>query len=777
MYRTLNRVGALPFAIVVALSLSACRTECPSSEEKIADEACVTEFSVETAGHNTRTHFGDAYDGKIPVYWSSGDRINVNGTDSEALADIGEGTAVARFSMRGVSAPYRVIYPAESFVASVDDAVSVVSFPSAQTYAPNSFAEGAALMFARSDATDAGSVAVNLEHLCGVLCFPLKKPSDAEFAVVDRLVLTASSAEPIAGDFELDFTTGELTATADATDRIVMDFGAQGLLLDDEAVDVYVALPKGVYAAVDIDIIGADGKLLTATWGGTAPVEVVAGRVVEFGDIEFEPTHYDIRSSDDWERFVAAVDAGDYSEWINPRNGEVNLRADIATDGQFSRIRSDWSGTFNGNGHTMTQGASTVSLFTRITSEGIVKNLILEGSSTSVSNPSSIGTAALAQINLGTVENVINRVNVSLPDLHTSMVVCGMVVCNGGIMRDCVQEGDISVRFDLASASATSYAGGISCFATDAVEAAGCTVCGSFIDCANKGDIRIDKTGTGSYYLGKYTIGGICAIVHRGTADDYSLFERCRNEGYICRRDDSSGSNTFSSVGGIVGRIADYTTQGAVDVAGNGFYARIVGCTNTGTVENSPYLTNGFPNTTVSGARLGHTGGIVGYSRGSADRYVEISECTNTGDIRGGHSRSSVILGGIAGMTSFTHISSSSSVNSFYDAVLPSSVTLTLGTIGGLIGYVRDDTSIEDCAASVAVDVTATVSYCGLAAGGVYSPSADAPALTVGGSKFGGSFRYSSGAVTVDITPTNYSRYLCPFGRVVSDDVGYWDGM
>ena len=54
---------------------------------------------IVTADTDTRTVMGEESDGKIPVYWSEGDRISVNGVTSSPL-EASSGSSSAEFKVR-----------------------------------------------------------------------------------------------------------------------------------------------------------------------------------------------------------------------------------------------------------------------------------------------------------------------------------------------------------------------------------------------------------------------------------------------------------------------------------------------------------------------------------------------------------------------------------------------------------------------------------------------------------------------------------------------------
>ena len=202
----------------------------------------------------------------------------------------------------------------------------------------------------------------------------------------------------------------------------------------------------------------------------------------------------EIKSALDYEVFAMAANAGDYSAWVDGA-GEVKLGANISTQTYFTRVQKDWTGKFNGQKHTIKQGASVVPLFTVISEDASVSYLVLEGNKKSMANAGGYGSAAVAQINKGTIENVTNKMVTDL-NVTGGSAIAGMVKCNGGTMRNCVQEGNITINA-VIKATTTLYVGGIAAFSSDLDEAKSSTKVGKFENCENKASIEVSRTSSG----------------------------------------------------------------------------------------------------------------------------------------------------------------------------------------------------------------------------------------------------------------------------------------
>ena len=464
----------------------------------------------------------------------------------------------------------------------------------------------------------------------------------------------------------------------------------------------------------------------------------------------------------------------------------MKLGADIEVTTSLQRVGAtkephDWDGIFNGQGHKIIQHETTVPLFTVIAKDGVVENLVLEGELKKASYPSGPSTAAVAQYNRGTIRNVTNSIEINLTDINKDYMIGGMVIMNGGLIEDCQQKGNINVAYNVTKTQIVTYIGGLACFAADAAEYAkdmSKISVGTFRNCTNTGNITVNKAGAAKAYLNKFAIGGICAIVQNGTASAYPLFESCRNEGAIVRKDDSNGSNMCAAIGGIVGRAANYfqlKAGGAFDVDDYNVYLQIRDCHNTGDIECSAFLTQGWNDgKATSCARMGVTGGIIGYVNGFADSPALISGCTSKSTLRGGHINQSVILGGIAGMTSHATIENCSAETKFEDSSLELDA-LKLAAVGGVIGHLRHNSSITGGQYSVEIALPKTeIPYLGVAAGGCYSNGAASQALSITGTKFCGSIAYKGFEPAMAITAENLNNYLISFGNCDTEGVSLW---
>lgn len=219
--------------------------------------------------------------------------------------------------------------------------------------------------------------------------------------------------------------------------------------------------------------------------GGTAPMLAAAGAVQNIGTAEA----------------FAAMEPG----------GNYQLTADITVTAPYANEFTDFSGTFDGNGHTVTlditASTANVGLFSKLAGGAVVKNVITAGSVTATGKNNVGGIAGVADTELGAI---------TISNCKNEAAIEGNKVV-GGILGGCTEDDyalTISACANEGNISGTRNIGGI---------------CGTlenahFIkNCYNSGTV------TGS------TIGGILGRGARGSSSttDTPILENCYNVGNI----------------------------------------------------------------------------------------------------------------------------------------------------------------------------------------------------------------------------------------------------
>lgn len=727
----------------------------------------------------TKTTFGDKGD-KYEVKWEDTDKIGIFIASSSANVKASlkriEGKAyfAAKVSNYNAEDPLCAYYPyAENAGKDVSKVTLKVPYIQTQT-APNKFDGSNNPMVAvpiklpSLENTADGTVVIpeqlKFRHIGAVLEFDItgvpsnEKLKSVQFVSSDGFPATDNSIYDLTSVTEA----GDLNTVAGTYYKSVTVSLKDGGFTPGQSAKVYMTIVPGTYNG---NIYISTNENLYRYEGQTIDVDRAAVKTIK-ADLSSGSADKskEIKSALDYEVFAMAANAGDYSAWVDGA-GEVKLGANISTQTYFTRIQKDWTGKFNGQKHTIKQGASVVPLFTVISEDASVSYLVLEGNKKSMANAGGYGSAAVAQINKGTIENVTNKMVTDL-NVTGGSAIAGMVKCNGGTMRNCVQEGNITINA-VIKATTTLYVGGIAAFASDLDEAKSSTKVGKFENCENKASIEVSRTSSGKFSIQKFAVGGICAIVHRGTKDVYPQFSGCVNSGAIKLLDkDKNAQGQAAVVGGIIGRVANYTAGIAVEVAAEGYYAKIENCSNSAVIENSAYSTGGFINK-QSGARVCAAGGIVGYASGLKANPMDIIGCTNTGQILGGYA-TGCLMGGICGQTNNVNIKNATVEAVFGDSSLDDH---QLSAAGGIVGSSLNSLTVENSKVDISGSLTPNPVGIGVLQGFVRSGT---PKYT--GIQIRANLAYNNGAGKLEVTQETVGNaaLYCP-KTLNASDITYWN--
>ena len=298
----------------------------------------------------SRTHLGvkDPVGNEYPLFWSEGDKIAVNGKASDALGEEYHGQTQATFKFTGtlLNYPYNIVYPAPAEGVTAEKAGNYpVTFKTSQVYTEGSFAEGSVPMYGYvEDENDA----TTLNHLTGVLRIALYGTE----VTLNAMTLSAESGK-LSGNFDVDCTTGDLTAHADASNTLSVSFG-KGLTIatdEAEATPIYVAVPEGDHGKITLTFYSSKGAM-TKSFDTTAK-PITAGSVREFDALKYEEGTtdtfiiYDEASLRNFASRVNAAEANFDTTYPNAR-----VVADIELTEPWVSING-YTGSFDGGNHTI----------------------------------------------------------------------------------------------------------------------------------------------------------------------------------------------------------------------------------------------------------------------------------------------------------------------------------------------------------------------------------------------------------------------------------------
>ena len=660
----------------------------------------------------SKTYLGDLVDGARKVYWSEGDKIAINGNESTEIA-ISENKNFAEFTFAGtLDYPYSVLYPESAYV----DA-STISLPAVQAAADGTFATNCAPM---SCVAQEGEP-IALHHLTSVVRLQVKLPSESEHAAhkLAKIEFRGKAGEQVSGQFAIDYAAATLAATSTAdADKVVTTRVDKSL--SNDAIDVFVVVPAGEYTeGFSVRFIDNKGHYMDIA---TNTITLTKGDIKSMPVVEFAPTGtlvgVEIASAEDLVAFAKAFNSGEYDN-VSPL--VVTLKNDIvfddATNAAWTSIGSveyeaegavnrRFDGSFYGQGSAIKNWHSTNKPLFATTNGGIIKDLVIDSSSSMTFSLNIIAESHYGVI-IGdafstVIENCTNKAPVILDNcvangLATRLDVGGIVgrTDSDSQIIGCTNEGTIESKntcnFGLTAEGkgpkATVYIGGI------------CGYCRcSIIDCSNTGDITSNYNA-----YEKATAGIVARIVN--AADN--TVKNCTNSGNII--DNSSRTPVDTDISKL-----DYNREIYVSgVSAIQASSTIDNCSNSGSI------------TLGTNVKIVYVGGVVGKTN---HPMTVLSNLTNSGEIKSTAGVRYLYMGGVIGHCSVYTISDLINEGALYVTCIENSGKNTTMDLGGVIGLFDnsnagtiDGTSNYNIVNRARVDFSYTtlIEYVYLSAGGV----------------------------------------------------------
>ena len=646
-----------------------------------------SEAEVQPAAASTRTSLGALEGGSHKVYWSNGDKIAVNGAESDALADLAANTEMTGFTFGSIlSTPYNVLYP-----ASIYDDATHVTLPAVQTYKAGGFADGVFPMAGYS--ADGSNLSVS--HLCAIVKVSvLRAISDADEDKLVSVRFKGRDDEQVSGSFTIDYQNATLAgASAAAADKVVKVVKSLATATDAAAV-YYVVVPAGTYSnGFDIIVQDANGHIMTKTKASSQTL--AAGHLYSMPEFAFVPTGtelgVEISNAAQLIQF-----ATDFNNKVYKEDLVATLTADITFDATSSAEfnatggigfkknlfgASDaedyyFFGTFNGGGHTISGLTATVPIFAATNSDAHVSNFtIADDCSFTFTHPNTteLDAGAVVGYHKGTLSNVDVEADVTVAAGAISQVTAlgGLVGrVTVGTVDNCTYSGNLSVPDGFVVSTQKTYIGGLVGSMTNADGKVQNSDFEGTIDFAG----TVASTSTSDPYL---RLGGIVGTVNAGTVSS------CEAKGTNTKEITMDNSTAYTATIQNHSRKAYHMVQGGIA----GYNAGTVsGCTNGASVKNF-VLTKGTADGTASdsNSRYYDVGGIVGLNAEGAT----VTGCINNGLFE---SRSTPRIQKIGGIVGYNKGTVSSSSNSDTGDIVIASATgqspynLRVGEVGGAIG-------------------------------------------------------------------------------------------
>lgn len=628
---------------------------------------------------DSRTYLGDLVDGTRKVFWSSDDKIAVNGVASTAIERTEDHTS-ANFTFDGELAyPYSILYPAEAYKDASTVTLATNDIPMAGYLA----SEGSAV----------------LHHLAAVVRLQVKLPAESTHAVhkLNKVEIRGVNGEQMVGDFTIDYQTETLVgaSTADADKVKVANVGKT--LSAEEAIEVFVVVPAQEYAGgISVRLIDDAGHYMDVK---SAAMTLEKGGIKAMPVLEFVPTGtiigVEIKTAADLVAFAKDYNAGKY---IGVEPFVVNITEDIVFDETTSaewepigNVFADestnyWHGYLEGNGHSIKNWVSSRPLFAYTGGGSMVTNLTIDASCTLTANYKDevayYGT--LVGYHRGELVNCVNNANIAASGAWTGdAYVAGLVGrCVVGSVKDCVMTGTIAVdetflvggtiyiggnigRISNAEGSINnsrfegtiSFAGGSSATSKKAY-------IGGIVGLAS-GDVIGCSTTTGDRITAEHAtnnvhtfyLGGIVGYADEGV----SVLECENNRGLYIKYQRNSDKTRYIYVGGVAGYIAaNALVKDCNNVANaqvrscpksisiGGIAGHIVADATLENCENSGEITARTSSAGSHGGRYLSIGGVIG-----ACATSNVSNIANSGTVETSRSESNatarVCIGGCIG--------------------------------------------------------------------------------------------------------------------------------
>ena len=258
---------------LLAVALVGCQTDHIDNSIESGGETTLTASTAVT-----RTSLGEKSGDTYPVYWSEGDKIVVNGVQSEAAVINAADATNAQFTITSsVKYPYNVTYP----YASNSTATSPkVVFPATQSYVEGTFASGNAPMCGY---VENNSTKIAMKHLAGVLRLPIK--AKKEGVTIKKVVITSNSGAKIAGEFSVNCSSATLTPSTSAVSVVTYNLPSNFTLSTSKTSELYITLPAVEIGSCKVEFYDGTGEKMSTTWSAGT---LKAGIVREFKDIAYQ---------------------------------------------------------------------------------------------------------------------------------------------------------------------------------------------------------------------------------------------------------------------------------------------------------------------------------------------------------------------------------------------------------------------------------------------------------------------------------------------------------
>ena len=267
--------------ILAATMLVGCQTD-PTQD---VEQSGKTILTVNLPDSEARTSLGEKSGTSYPILWSEGDRIVVNGVQSEPVVINPSDARRATYSVDEViDPPFLVTYP---YTEATTAESPKVDFPAVQEYVAGSFDLGAAPMCGYVS----NGNSLSLKHLASVLCFAVRGKDDA--TVLKSITITSDKA--LGGVFDVDCEAATIAPTAQASKSVTYNLPDDFELSSSSDKLVYITLPYGDRGICRVAFTDSKGKSIYAKFNGS---NLKAGKVQKFPTIVIKESEVETNLDD-----------------------------------------------------------------------------------------------------------------------------------------------------------------------------------------------------------------------------------------------------------------------------------------------------------------------------------------------------------------------------------------------------------------------------------------------------------------------------------------------
>jgi len=348
-----------------------------------------------------------------------------------------------------------------------------------------------------------------------------------------------------------------------------------------------------------------------------------------------------ISSADELITFAKRVNGGETS-----LNAELTKGIDMSTETNYTPIGTSdkpYSGTFDGNGKTVTLNISSksndVGLFGYING-ATIQNVGVAGE---IEAKQYVGGIVANASGNSTIENCWNKATITASNYHAGGIV-GIIDSGNVIIENCYNNGSVTSKGIVGGIAGYNLSGSSSitnCYNTGTIKASSEDHAGG-ITSHNYGTIT-NCYNTGTVTANTSNAGGIASI-------NYGSIKNCYNTETVTANSDAGGivGTNYASVTNCYNTEAVTASSSAGGIAGDNSFASIINCYNTGAVtasssaggiagsnNNNGSITNCYNTGTIKASSEDHAGGITSHNYGTITNcyYLkDISGATGSGD-------------------------------------------------------------------------------------------------------------------------------------------------